>query len=101
MLNALKALLLYFAYFRCFFLENSIPFFDRNRETIGMIFGSLSACCYASGRLPQLYKNFQRKSTEGVSVLMFLIVIAGNITYGFSVLLSGNTWKFLLHHLPW
>uniref|UniRef100_A0A915IBJ2 Uncharacterized protein n=1 Tax=Romanomermis culicivorax TaxID=13658 RepID=A0A915IBJ2_ROMCU len=77
------------------------PFFHGTKDAVGYILGSLSAACYLAGRLPQLYKNMKRKSTEGVSLLMFLIIITANFLYGLSVLLSGNTFSYVLHHLPW
>ncbi|XP_047441384.1 lysosomal amino acid transporter 1 homolog isoform X1 [Mugil cephalus] len=76
------------------------------KEIIGFSIGSVSSVLYLSSRLPQMYTNFKRKSTEGVSYFLFALVIVGNTLYGMSVLLknpeSGQGEKsYLVHHLPW
>ncbi|XP_043852043.1 lysosomal amino acid transporter 1 homolog isoform X1 [Dromiciops gliroides] len=76
------------------------------QEIIGFTIGSISSVLYLTSRLPQIYTNFQRKSTQGISYSLFALVILGNTTYGLSVLLknpeSGQSESnFLLHHLPW
>ncbi|XP_044527233.1 lysosomal amino acid transporter 1 homolog [Gracilinanus agilis] len=76
------------------------------QEIIGFIIGSISSLLYLASRLPQIYTNFQRKSTQGISYFLFALVIMGNTTYGLSVLLknpeAGQTESsFLIHHLPW
>ncbi|XP_073724270.1 lysosomal amino acid transporter 1 homolog [Misgurnus anguillicaudatus] len=76
------------------------------KEIIGFTIGSVSSVLYLCSRLPQIYKNFQRKSTEGVSFFLFALVILGNTTYGISVLVKnpergqGET-SYMVHHLPW
>ncbi|KAH8155929.1 hypothetical protein CIB48_g12318 [Xylaria polymorpha] len=52
----------------------------------GQIFGWLCAVLYLGSRVPQLLLNFQRKSTEGVSVLFFLFCCLGNLTYTLSII---------------
>ncbi|XP_051844342.1 lysosomal amino acid transporter 1 homolog isoform X1 [Antechinus flavipes] len=76
------------------------------QEIIGFTIGSTSSLLYLLSRLPQIYTNFQRKSTQGISYSLFAMVILGNMMYGLSVLLKnpepGQTESsFLLHHLPW
>ncbi|XP_072465209.1 lysosomal amino acid transporter 1 homolog [Notamacropus eugenii] len=76
------------------------------QEIIGFTIGSISSVLYLMSRLPQIYTNFQRKSTQGISYSLFALVILGNMMYGLSVLLknpeAGQTKSnFLLHHLPW
>jgi len=56
------------------------------KETIGVTFAFFSAALYLASRFPQLIKNFRRKSTEGLSLLMFGMSILGNFLYGVSVL---------------
>uniref|UniRef100_A0A8C5N2S5 Lysosomal amino acid transporter 1 homolog n=1 Tax=Leptobrachium leishanense TaxID=445787 RepID=A0A8C5N2S5_9ANUR len=75
-------------------------------EMSGFICGYVSAIFYLSSRFPQLYKNYQRKSTEGTSYMLFALAMLGNLTYGLSLMLklpvSGH-WKsqYIVHHLPW
>ncbi|XP_041859491.1 lysosomal amino acid transporter 1 homolog isoform X2 [Melanotaenia boesemani] len=76
------------------------------KEIIGFSIGSVSSVLYLCSRLPQMYTNYKRKSTEGVSYFLFALVILGNTTYGLSVLLKnpeqGQAEKsYLVHHLPW
>ncbi|TDH10870.1 hypothetical protein EPR50_G00079720 [Perca flavescens] len=76
------------------------------KEIIGFTIGSLSSLLYLSSRLPQMYTNFKRKSTEGVSYFLFALIILGNTTYGLSVLLKNpevdqGERSYMVHHLPW
>lgn len=76
------------------------------KEIIGFTVGSVSSLLYLFSRVPQIYTNFKRKSTEGVSYYLFALVMLGNSLYGISVLLKnpdpgqaeGN---YIIHHLPW
>ncbi|XP_016112750.1 lysosomal amino acid transporter 1 homolog [Sinocyclocheilus grahami] len=76
------------------------------KEIIGFVIGSISSVLYLCSRLPQMYTNFQRKSTEGVSFFLFALVILGNTTYGISVLVKNpdpgqGEASYIIHHLPW
>lgn len=51
----------------------------------GQFFGYLCAVLYLGSRIPQLLLNYQRKSTEGVSLLFFLFACIGNLTYVLSI----------------
>ncbi|XP_063064769.1 lysosomal amino acid transporter 1 homolog [Engraulis encrasicolus] len=76
------------------------------KEIIGFTIGSISSVMYLCSRLPQIYTNYKRKSTEGVSFFLFALVILGNTTYGLSVLLKNpergqGEVSYVIHHLPW
>ncbi|XP_051895415.1 lysosomal amino acid transporter 1 homolog [Pristis pectinata] len=76
------------------------------KEIIGFVIGSFSSVFYLASRLPQLCRNMKRKSTEGISPLLFALMILGNLTYGLCVLLKlprkGQTEaNYVVHHLPW
>ncbi|XP_063751889.1 lysosomal amino acid transporter 1 homolog isoform X2 [Eleginops maclovinus] len=76
------------------------------KEIIGFSIGSVSSVLYLCSRIPQMYTNFKRKSTEGVSYFLFALVILGNTTYGLSVLLKNpdegqGEKSYMIHHLPW
>ncbi|XP_058245921.1 lysosomal amino acid transporter 1 homolog [Hemibagrus wyckioides] len=76
------------------------------KEIIGFTIGSISSLLYLCSRLPQIYTNLRRKSTEGVSFFLFALVILGNVTYGLSVLVKNpergeGERSYLVHHLPW
>jgi solute carrier family 66 (lysosomal lysine-arginine transporter), member 1 len=51
----------------------------------GQVFGYFCAVLYLGSRIPQLLLNYQRKSTEGVSLLFFLFACVGNLTYVLSI----------------
>lgn len=47
--------------------------------------GYASAVLYIGSRIPQIYKNYQLKSCEGLSVWLFILSVIGNLTYVFSI----------------
>ncbi|KAM4566863.1 lysosomal amino acid transporter 1 homolog isoform 2-T2 [Odontesthes bonariensis] len=75
-------------------------------EITGYVCGYLASVFYLCSRFPQLYKNFQRQSTEGTSYLLFVLAMMGNGTYGLSVILvlpalRGSKQNFIIKHLAW
>nr|XP_060614803.1 lysosomal amino acid transporter 1 homolog [Anolis sagrei ordinatus] len=76
------------------------------KEIIGFVVGSVSAVLYLSSRIPQIYTNFRRKSTTGISYSLFALVMLGNTLYGLSVLMKNpnpgqSEGNYVIHHLPW
>nr|XP_056721271.1 lysosomal amino acid transporter 1 homolog [Euleptes europaea] len=76
------------------------------KEIIGFVIGSISSLLYLLSRVPQIYKNFKRKSTSGISYSLFALVMLGNTLYGVSVLLKNpdrgqSEGSYIVHHLPW
>ncbi|NXM71524.1 LAAT1 protein, partial [Serilophus lunatus] len=75
-------------------------------EIIGFSVGSVSSVLYLCSRVPQIFTNYQRKSTTGISYSLFALVMLGNSLYGLSVLLKNpepgqGEGDYVLHHLPW
>lgn len=68
---------------------------------LGQIFGWGCAVLYLGSRIPQVVKNFRRKSTEGLSLLFFLFACLGNITYVLSIVSLSLNPRYLLANLSW
>ncbi|KAM9812359.1 lysosomal amino acid transporter 1 homolog isoform X1 [Syngnathus typhle] len=86
--------------------ESLGPSSSKTSEVSGYVCGYLATVFYLSSRFPQLYKNFQRKSTEGTSYLLFALAMMGNGTYGLSIImvlptLKDSKQKFIIKHLAW
>ncbi|EPQ58337.1 hypothetical protein GLOTRDRAFT_137075 [Gloeophyllum trabeum ATCC 11539] len=61
---------------------------------IGRIFAWACTTLYLTSRLPQIWKNYARKSVEGLSVYLFVFAFLGNFFYVSSILSSPSM------HLP-
>lgn len=74
---------------------------------VGTFFAWASAALYFFSRIPQLWKNYQRKSTEDISPFLFACTLIGNTTYATSILVScdfvngENRWEFFVNELPY
>nr|XP_054768829.1 lysosomal amino acid transporter 1 homolog [Lytechinus pictus] len=75
-------------------------FFD-SLDIFGYVCGCLSGVFYVASRIPQLIQNYRRQSVEGVSILMFILTVTGNVFYGASILMEDTSIVFLIRHLPW
>lgn len=62
-------------------------------EIAGRILSWLSTLAYLLSRMPQLYKNFARKSTTGLSPLLFIAAFFGNVFYSSSILTNPSAWS--------
>ncbi|KAG6866988.1 hypothetical protein C0991_003904 [Blastosporella zonata] len=79
-----------------------------NERVIGRIFAWLCTTLYLTSRLPQIWKNFVRKSVEGLSMYLFVFAFLGNVFYVASIVSSPNMRKpapesteFLRESIPW
>eukprot|EP00127_Corallochytrium_limacisporum_P005030 Clim_evm26s197 gene=Clim_evmTU26s197 len=68
---------------------------------VGMVMGWISSFLYIVSRFPQIYQNFQRKSCEGVSMMMFVFAVLGNLTYASSIFVFRHDHAFLVEKMPW
>jgi len=57
-------------------------------RVIGRISAWTCATLYLTSRLPQIWKNFVRKSVEGLSMILFISAFLGNLFYVMSILSS-------------
>jgi len=56
-------------------------------ELTGVILAWMSGLIYFISRLPQILKNYERRSTKGLSFGVFWLTIFGNMMYGLSIIL--------------
>jgi len=57
-------------------------------EILGRIFAWLCTTLYLTCRLPQIWKNYARKSVEGLSMSLFICAFLGNFFYVASIVSS-------------
>ncbi|KAH6718361.1 PQ loop repeat-domain-containing protein, partial [Leptodontidium sp. MPI-SDFR-AT-0119] len=65
------------------------------------ILGYISAVCYLGARIPQIVKNYQEKSCEGLALLFFMLSLMGNLTYGAGILAHSLEKDYIWTNLPW
>ncbi|KAL8386954.1 hypothetical protein RB599_002219 [Gaeumannomyces hyphopodioides] len=70
-------------------------------RTFGMVMGYVSAVMYLCARIPQIWKNYQEKSCEGLALLFFLLSLTGNFTYGVSLVAYSQDRDYLIKTIPW
>ena len=61
-------------------------------EITGTILSWCSTVLYLGSRLPQLYKNWKRQSTAGLSPLLFFAAFCGNFFYSASLVTNPSAW---------
>ncbi|KAM6500448.1 PQ loop repeat domain containing protein [Amanita muscaria] len=59
-----------------------------NDRFIGRIFAWLCTVLYLTSRLPQIWKNYVRKSVGGLSISLFICAFLGNTFYVTSIVIS-------------
>ena len=60
---------------------------------IGQALGWVMTVTYLGARVPQIYKNQRRRTTEGLSLFMFVLLVIGSITYVLSIFIRYATCK--------
>lgn len=60
---------------------------------IGQITSWVCTCLYLGSRIPQIYKNHQRRSTAGLSPALFISAFCGNFFYSSSLLSNPLAWS--------
>ncbi|RPA79041.1 PQ-loop-domain-containing protein [Ascobolus immersus RN42] len=66
-----------------------------------LVVGYISAVIYLFSRIPQIIQNYQTKSTEGLSLLFFMISTLANLTYGGGILFHSSDRQYVMDNLPW
>jgi len=73
---------------------------NHTTKVIGVVLAYCSATVYLTSRLPQILKNYTRKSVAGLSPYMFMCAVMGNLTYALGVLIKKPTESELIDALP-
>lgn len=86
--------------------QKSLVLSDEHEEDalvalVGAGLAYLSCVLYLFSRSSQIYKNWKRKSAEGLSPHMFLFAVCANLFYGVSVILRSSTKEEFMSSLPW
>ena len=71
-------------------LPSTAPELAPGGSVLGSTLSWVGASCYVAARIPQLIKNYQRKSTDGISPFLFGITLLCNLTYNVSIFTSCN-----------
>ncbi|KAI8979397.1 PQ loop repeat-domain-containing protein [Mycotypha africana] len=75
---------------------------NNNTIWVGRFFAWLCTFLYLSSRLPQIYRNFRRRSVEGLSMALFFFAAMGNLTYVLSIFTNPHaTRATLLEAVPY
>lgn len=70
--------------------------------TFGWALAWICTSFYILSRIPQIYKNHKRQSTDGLSIALFTFAVCGNITYALSILFHpGHTRETIMESLPY
>ncbi|KAF8468393.1 PQ loop repeat-domain-containing protein, partial [Kalaharituber pfeilii] len=64
-----------------------------NVDAFGVILSWVSTSLYCTSRIPQLYKNYTRRSTSGLSIMLFVAAFFGNLFYSTSLLTNPLGWS--------
>lgn len=67
---------------------SSVPAPRDYQRLIGRTFAWLCTILYLTSRLPQIWKNYRRRSVEGLSITLFVMAALGNTFYVGSILAS-------------
>jgi uncharacterized protein with PQ loop repeat len=80
--------------------KSEIP---QHLQILGSILAWCSGLLYFCSRMPQIKKNFELKSVNGLAIKMFIIKLSANVSYGISIILRtpAINKKFFQNVLPY
>lgn len=67
---------------------------EQKRRIIGRISAWACTTLYLTSRLPQIWKNYTRKSVQGLSLALFVFAFLGNSFYVASILSNPILWEY-------
>ncbi|KIX05054.1 uncharacterized protein Z518_05926 [Rhinocladiella mackenziei CBS 650.93] len=74
---------------------------EKKMATGAQVLGYLSAVAYLGARIPQIIKNAEDRSCEGLSLLFFILSLMGNLSYGAGILCHSTEHEYVMKNLPW
>lgn len=81
--------------------RDSLTLGEQSVSPLGTLLGWIMAAIYMGGRVPQIWKNVQRGTVEGLNPLMFLFALIGNAAYVGSIIVKSLDWEKLKPNMPW
>ncbi|KAI8882756.1 PQ-loop-domain-containing protein [Backusella circina FSU 941] len=81
--------------------QSPLPEEEIQFNTISQVMGWSSALLYVGSRIPQLLKNWENKSTDGLSIGMFICAVMGNILFTSSIFLKSTHPSYIIMNLSW
>jgi uncharacterized protein with PQ loop repeat len=81
---------------------SAAPSSDESTLWMGRFFAWLCTCLYLSSRIPQILKNYKRRSVQGLSIALFVFAACGNLTYTLSIFTNPHsTRESLIEAIPY
>lgn len=74
-------------------VESGVSAGPTRLEIAGTIVSWISTVLYLGSRLPQLFKNWRRKSTAGLSPHLFIAAFCGNLFYSSALFTNPCAWE--------
>lgn len=71
------------------------------QEQIGNILGWITTTFYLLGRLAQIRSMCKNKNSEGISIMMYIFTILGNLCYLISILTYSLEPNYIIVTFPW
>lgn len=82
-------------------LASVIQGFAISNENLGEGIGWITTIVYIVGRAPQIYENHKKRSTAGLSMLMYSFTILGNLFYILSVFAYSTEYDYIVLNMAW
>ena len=80
---------------------------EPENEVLGQVFAWICCAFYLTSRLPQIYENHRRKSTQGIHMALFTSALCGNLFYTIGIVTNPlahdpqERYDFLINALPY
>jgi uncharacterized protein with PQ loop repeat len=82
-------------------MASVIQGYNLSNENLGEGIGWITTIVYIVGRAPQIYENHKKRSTAGLSMLMYTFTILGNLFYVMSVFAYSTEYDYIILNMAW